>query len=125
MPTAASGWAATPIAEYRQRVSLSGVQEVDDGHGGWIETEVVFADHILASVIQLSGRDLQYAQQIEPRATYRVCIHYRKDVKSTSALTYHDTQMGDRSFEIVAPPLDIGERHWELQLLCREAQHTP
>jgi len=125
MPTAASGWAVTPIAEYRQRVSLTKTVEVDDGHGGFEEQEVVFLDHILASVEQMSGRDLQYAQQIEPRATWRVCIHYHQDVSSESQLTYHDTRKGDRVFEIVAPPLDIAERHWELQLLCREGQHTP
>lgn len=118
----ASGWTTTPVAEYRQRVSIVDTVETDDGHGGWIETEVVILDHVLASVMQLGGRDLQYAQQVEPRATYRVCVRFDKRVTSAQSLRYHDTVAGDREFEIVAPPTDIGERHWELQLLCREAE---
>lgn len=124
-PRGGDAWQTTPIAEYRQRISIVGTVEVDDGHGGFEEQETVIADHILASVAQLSGRDLQYAQQIEARATWLVCLRYRQDVESEHAITYHDTRKGDRHFEIVAPPLDIGERHWELQLLCREADTTP
>ena len=118
----AAGWSLTPVAEFRERVTIIGTVQTDDGHGGWIETEVTLLDHVLASVLMLTGRDLQYAQQVEPRSTWRVCIRYDKRVRSEHEVTYHDTERGDRRFEIVSPPLDIGERHWELQLLCREAE---
>lgn len=117
----AAGWTTTPVGEYRERVSVIDTIEVDDGHGGFDETEVALLDHVLASVLQLTGRDLQYAQQTEPRATYRVCVRYDQRITSAQSIRYHDPVRGDREFEIVAPPLDIGERRWEMQLLCREA----
>ena len=109
----------------RHRISLTKMVEVDDGHGGFEEMPVIVASRLPAEVEPLAGRDLQYAQQIEARATYRVRIRFHPDVTSEQTLTYHDDRCGDRTFEIVAPPLDVGERHWEQQLLCREAEKTP
>jgi SPP1 family predicted phage head-tail adaptor len=117
----------TPLSagELWHRVSITKTVEVDDGHGGFEETTVTVASQLPANVEPLAGRDLQYAQQIEPRASYRVRIRFRADLSSAQTLTYHDNRRGDRLFEIVAPPLDVGERHWDLELLCREAEAMP
>jgi SPP1 family predicted phage head-tail adaptor len=111
--------------ELWHRISITKTVEVDDGHGGWEETTVTVAAQVPAQVEPLAGRDLQYAQQIEPRATYRIRLRFRPDLTSAQTVTYHDNRRGDRRFEIVAPPLDLGERHWDHELLCREAEALP
>ncbi len=105
----------------RHRVTITGAAEVTDGHHGFVDTPVTVARRVPAKVNVLSGRELDRAQQIDPRSTHEVRLRYRTGVKAGQALTYHDGRAGDRPFEIVAPPQDVDELHRELQLLCREA----
>jgi SPP1 family predicted phage head-tail adaptor len=107
--------------ELRHRVTITGANEVSDGHHGFTDAPIVIAKRVPASVETLSGRELETAQQIDPRSTHAVRLRYRTGVKAGQALTYHDGRVGDRPFEIVAPPQDVDERHRELNLLCREA----
>jgi SPP1 family predicted phage head-tail adaptor len=105
----------------RHRVTIRSATEVPDGHHGFTDAPVVVANRIPANVETLTGKELDEAQQIDPRSTHSVLIRYRTGVKAGQALTYHDGRDGDRPFEIVAPPQDADERHRELTLLCKEA----
>lgn len=108
--------------ELRHRVTVWKALEVDDTHGGFQPGgDVALYARLPARVDPLSGRELERAQQIEPRTTHRIVLRYRPDITAGLTLTYHDDFRGDRDFEIVAPPLDPGERHRDLELLCREA----
>jgi SPP1 family predicted phage head-tail adaptor len=107
--------------ELRHRVTVTGQTETDDGHGGTQYAPVIVCARVPAQVTPLSGRELDQAQQIDPRSTHQVRLRYRTDVKAGQTVTYHDDRRGDRPFEIVAPPQDMNELHRDLHLLCREA----
>lgn len=105
----------------RHRVTLTDRTEVDDGHHGFTAVPVTLASRIPAYVEPLTGRELDRAQMIDPRATHLVTLRYRTDIRARQTVTYHDGMQGDRTFEIVGPPIDPDERHRELQLTCKEA----
>lgn len=109
--------------ELRHRITVTQKVEVSDGHFGFQHetSPVPNATRMPAFVETLIGRELDRAQQIDPRITHRVTVRYMTGLKSGQALTYHDGRQGDRPFEIVAPPQDADEGQRELQLLCREA----
>lgn len=106
---------------YKERVTIRAAVDVDDGHFGTTVTEPVIAARIPARVRQLLGRALERAQMVDARSTHEVEIRKRTGLAVGQTVIYHD-QDGDRSLEIVAPPLDIGERNLDLRLLCREQE---
>lgn len=108
----------------RQRVTVETRTEVSDGHDGHTETWATVRSRIAAHVAPLIGRDLERARQVDPRVSHQVTVRYWRayptDLDGGRArLVYHD--LSDRTFEIVSPPIDVDERHIELQVLCREA----
>lgn len=107
--------------ELRDRVTIRKKVETSDGHHGWDEDEVIIARRVPARVMELTGRALERAQQIDPRATHGVRIRFRTDVVSGQEAVFHDGRRGDRVFEIVGPPLDP-DRHRMLELTCKEAE---
>lgn len=104
----------------RHRVSITGKTEAPDGHFGFTPTPVSVATRIPAEVEALSGAALERAQQIAPRTSHMVRLRYRTGIKSGQTVVYHHAD-GDRSLEIVAPPLEVDPRRVELHLMCREA----
>lgn len=105
----------------RHRVTLRKRAETDDGHGGFTDGPVVLARRIPAAVEPLMSVVRDRNAQIDPRATHRVVLRYRSDVDSGIELIYHDSRRGDRTFEVVGEPVDVEERHRELQVHCMEA----
>ena len=108
----------------RHRVTVELRTDVSDGHDGVVETWAALHARIPAMISPLHGRDLERARQIDPRISHEVALRfwrsYHDDLASGRArLVYHDTE--DRTFEIVAPPLDVDERHIELRLMCQES----
>lgn len=108
--------------ELRHRVTIIGKTETKDTHFGFGDTPTTVATRIPACVETLSGRELERAQMIDPRTTHLVRLRYRTDFLAGMTVTYHDGRRGDRDFEVVAPPQDVGEHHRELHLLCKEAE---
>ena len=115
-------------SDRRQRVTIEVVTETADGHGGVTHAWSARHRRWSARVRPLSGRDLERAQQIDPRVSHEVTFGYwrayRTDLSGGRVrLVYHPTTdtADDRTFEIVAPPLDLDERHEHVQVLCREA----
>lgn len=69
-----------------------------------------------AAVIPLSGREKTYASAISAEASLRVEIRYKQGITADMRVNY-----GGRILELVAPPLDVDERHIEMHLFCKEA----
>ena len=109
----------------RHRITIQLPTEVKDTQRGFTDgTPSVIAARIPAAVVPLSGRELERAQQIDPRISHRVEIRYRADVLFSRTqrpeVVYHAVT-GDRTLEVVAPPINLEERNRELHLLCAEA----
>ena len=106
----------------RHRVTITRMVETSDGHHGLDETAATVAARVPACVMPLSGRALERAQQIDPRTTHQVDLRHRTGLATGQAVTYHDPDDGDRTFEIVAPPIDLAEGRRTLRLLCKEQE---
>ena len=109
-----------------QRVTVQASTETSDGHDGFT---VAWADtsrrRIAAKVLPLSGRDLERARQIDPRASHEVTLRYWRDYSTDldggrARLVLHDGDVGDRTFEIVEAPRE-SERRVALAMTCKEA----
>lgn len=116
------------MSQRPQRVSIEVRTEASDGHDGYVETWAVRHRRWSARVRPLAGRDLERAQQIDPRISTEVTFGYwrgyRDDLDGGRVrLVYHPTSVSDddRTLEIVTPPTDVDERHVDVQVLCREA----
>lgn len=114
----------------RQRVSVQARTETTDEHDGYAaDSWTTSRSRIAAHVEPLVGRDLERAQQVDPRISHRVRLRYWRayldDCDGGRAhLVYHPSSDSedDRTFEIVTPPVDVDERHVEIQVWCREVQ---
>lgn len=107
--------------ELRHRVTIRKKTDIDDGHHGWNEEAIVIARRAPANVVELSGRALERAQQIDPRATHLVQVRFHPAIASGQELVFHDGRRGDRLMEIVGPPIDPSRKHRSLDLTCKEA----
>ena len=72
---------------------------------------------VWASVSPLSTRELLMAAQAGIQLTHLVTIPYRTDVDHNSRFLE-----GSRVLDVVSAPLDLEERHINLQIMCRELQ---
>lgn len=112
--------------DLRQRVSVEIKSKVSDGHDGYRADQwAPIQSRIAAQVKPLAGRDLERARQIDPRISHEVTLRYWKAYRvdlngGRSRLLYHDGP-SNRPFEIVAPPVDVDEKHERLTVLCRES----
>ena len=114
-----------PAGELRHRVSIESLTEVDDGHGGFIDTWARVQERMPARVRPLTGRDLETAKQRDPRISHEVAVRYWRNYHTDldggrARLIYHERK--DRPFEVIGPPIDVNERHEDLLLMCREQQ---
>lgn len=111
--------------DLRHRVSLQTRTEVPDGHDGFTETWTTVQSRVAARVIQLVGRDLERARQIDPRSTHEVRVRFWRTYADTfdggrARLIWHDEgAMGNRTLEIVTPPQELDHRVL-LSVFCRE-----
>jgi SPP1 family predicted phage head-tail adaptor len=103
----------------RHRVTVTTVQETKNANGGWDQVPVTVCARVPAEVRMLSGRELDRALQIDPRSRLSVAMRYRSGVLARQTVVYHSFA-GDRTLEIVAPPL-IDEKDRSMELLCGEA----
>jgi len=111
--------------ELRQRVSVQNRTETSDGHDGVTESWSTVRSRLPAKVMQLVGRDLERARQIDPRISLEVRVRYYRDFPADfdggrAQLLWHDGNIGDRTLEIVTPPIEVEERE-TLMMQCREA----
>lgn len=98
----------------RHRVTIEQQTTTKGAKGGVIKTWTTFAER-WASVEPLQGREFYDAQKVNSEARYKVVLRYLAGVLPTMRVKY-----GTRTFEIVSPPINPGERNIELHLLCKE-----
>lgn len=109
------------------RVSIQNRTETDDGHGASDETWATVQARIAARVVPLSGRDLERARQIDPRATHELRLRYWRahdsdlDGGRARVIWHDDGAIGDRTLEIVGPPVEV-EHRVMLSLTCKESR---
>lgn len=115
-------------ADFPHRVTVQERTETADGHGGFTETWSTLHPRIPAKVEPLQGRDLERARQIDPRVSSAVTVRFWRNYPTEldggrARLVYHPSSLSteDRTFEIVAPPVDLDEQHEALRMLVREA----
>lgn len=107
------------------RVTIQTSTETSDGHDGLVSTWAnTSRTRVPALVAPLSGRDLERARQVDPRASLRVTFRwwstYVADLAGGRArLLFHDGAIGDRTLEIVEPPQEAVYRV-SLVMTCRE-----
>jgi head-tail adaptor len=114
--------------ELRHRVTVQARTETSDGHDGLVDSWAALKSRIPAQVLPLLGRDLERAQQIDPRVSHTVSVRYWRSYQTDldggrTRLVYHPTSdsAADRLLEIVGAPVDVEERHIVLQMLAKEA----
>ena len=71
--------------------------------------------HVWVSIEALTGREKWEAQAIEPTATYRIRMWFWPGLTSKHRIVYDG-----RIFELLWPPIDVGERGVEFELMCSE-----
>ena len=109
------------------RVSIQNRTETDDGHGASDETWSTVQSRIAARVVPLSGRDLERARQIDPRASHEIRLRYWRahnddlDGGRARVIWHDDGAIGDRTLELVGPPVETVHRD-TLLMTCRESR---
>ena len=107
------------------RISIQTRTETDDEHGAFDEDWDTVQSRLAAKVVELAGRDLERARQIDPRASHEVHLRfwraYNDALKGGRAqvIWHDDGAVGDRTLEIVGPPREV-EHRVKLVLTCRE-----
>ena len=97
----------------RHLVSLQSAVKTQDGYGQKIETWSEYAQ-VYADIQPLQGRESYNAQQLNSEITVMVKMRYRSDVKAEHRIVYDGT-----TYEVSAPPINVGLRKRELNLLCK------
>lgn len=93
-----------------QRLVEVGKTELEEPITDWQDVCTVWA-----KVEPLQGREYWAARRVNGEVSTRVTIRYRPGLDNSMRLKH-----GDRVLELVSPPINIGERDVELQLLCKE-----
>jgi head-tail adaptor len=114
------------VADLRHRVTVESRTETASGDGV-IETWSALRDRVAATVKPLQGRDLERANQVDPRISHLVTLRYwqayRTDLDGGRArVVYHPSSNPDedRVFEIIGAPIDVAEWHDRVEMNCRE-----
>lgn len=98
----------------RHKIDIQELASIPDGGGGKQEAWVTFLS-AWASIDPLSGRELFAAMQIQSTASHKIKMRYRPGITAKHRIVF-----GTRIFNIIAPPMDIEERHIEIHLMCEE-----
>jgi len=98
---------------YSRIITLQTRGTADDGYGG---TVPVWEDlrNAFARVRQLRGKELVTASAEKSLTRTIFYIAYRADVNETMRIAY-----GGKNYEIVEPPVDVDDRHLELEIHTR------
>lgn len=99
----------------RHKIAIERKTTIKDAEGISKESWVQFTAP-WAAIIPLIGREKIQAAAISAEASIRVEIRYKAGITAEMRVNY-----GGRILELVAPPLDIEERHVEMHLYCKEA----
>jgi head-tail adaptor len=110
----------------RERVTVQQPTQVSDGHDGYEEDTWanVTPTRRSAGVVALSGRTLDTARQVDPRASHEVMLRhwsgYASVLGTRSRIVWHDGSNGDRVLEPVEPPRETEFRE-TVAVICKES----
>jgi len=62
--------------DLRERVTIQQLTEQSDGHDGFITSWSALRQRVSAQIAALTGRELEQAKAIDPRAAYEVKVRY-------------------------------------------------
>jgi SPP1 family predicted phage head-tail adaptor len=105
------------LGEMRHRVTIEAeptdpaVNSLGEQPEGWAPVCVVWA-----AIETLSGRELYREVQVQPEATHKVEIRYRKGISSDMRIIHQGRKLNIYRVD------DPGERHEKLELYCTEAK---
>jgi SPP1 family predicted phage head-tail adaptor len=105
----------TPRGKFRWPITVLTATKAADGYGELEPTPTTFAT-ARASIEQLSGRELFWAQQVQALATHRVKMPYVPGVLATMQVVVE----AGPTYEILGPPDNVEMLNRELWLLCVE-----
>lgn len=99
--------------DLRRRITIQQPSETKDSEGivtvTWVDLATVWA-----AVEPLQGREFLSAQAVTSEPITRIRIRYQAGIKPSMRAVY-----GTRIYDIQYV-IDTGDRHRELQLMCRE-----
>lgn len=79
------------------------------------------ADRIGANVLELSGRDLLNAQQMQSDITIKIETRWLDGINTRMRVLWHDKE-GDRTLAIEVPPLNPDCRKRYMTLMCKQPE---
>lgn len=98
----------------RQRVTLEREAATKNEFSEEVSTWTPYATR-WADVRPQGGREFWAAQQVIDDLSHEVRLRYMPGIRAKDRLVYRG-----RVFDIVSPPVNVGERGVELVLMCRE-----
>ncbi|MDR3591579.1 MAG: phage head closure protein [Negativicutes bacterium] len=98
------------------RLGLHRQQETDDGQGGHplVYDDTPYA-RPWAKIETILARRYDEYQQMIPEQQHKITIRFRRGVVYTDQV-----RLGSRSFEQIAPPVNVDQKNAYLSLFCRE-----
>ena len=101
--------------QLRERVTLTGMQLVDDGHGGWTEQLTPLTPgEAYAHIESLTGSERLQALALEVALLYVVTLRWHAGVTAGTVITWIDRGL---ALQVNGPPVEIGTRQL-LQCYC-------
>jgi SPP1 family predicted phage head-tail adaptor len=106
-----------PAGAMKKRLKLDQFSEDPGAYGDAFAGTYATLATVWGSVQPLRGRELAQFQQVHADVSHRIRIRYSNTV---SVLTPKDrVVLGSRNFDIQSV-INIRERNWELELICKE-----
>lgn len=99
-----------------KRITLLELTDSENDYGEDVETYRGFYT-TNANVKPLQGREFFQAQQVHSEITIKITIRYRKDLL---ILPNMKIQYGNRTLEIMSPPINVNEQNRYYEILCKE-----
>jgi SPP1 family predicted phage head-tail adaptor len=103
--------------DLRHRIELQAQTRTPDGGGGFTTTWSTVAT-VYASIWPLKGEESMEGGRVTAAITHRVRIRFRRGVKASWRI--RDLFSG-KYFSIVTAPVDLGDNHQWIELMCKEA----
>ena len=106
---------------YRHRVEVQRAERSRDRFGQPVVTWRTVTK-IWVRLVPLAGRERFEAQQAVAETTHRLEAHYSKAARLDARAR---VKYGDRVFEVLAPPVNVGERNREYHVSVKETVEEP
>lgn len=100
------------INEYRSRIKLYKRSYTSNDMGGYSQSLILVAT-LWSKIEDLGGKEQLLFNKVSADKQYKISIRYRSDINPDMKVLYNK-----KYFNIITPPIDVGNYHDELQLIC-------